>query len=233
MSKSKASPAPAPRMINDNNLSRAWSRLLLGVLDGAGTEVSPLVLSLTGFDEKGAVPEDPARAPSPRSAARAQGQDSRSRCRLHHLPSATLGDVARRPHPPFRTLSCDIPALAGDEQESERPRPIFRAHGDVRPRAVRRQSTGVDIVTVRFASGRASLNVPGDNVRSGARSCRERAARFSLPTASQLRADDGGPRRERLLCNPANLRQSLWQLSRPLPSSAPSWRTRWACPWRG
>ena len=59
MSKSKASAAPEPVMINDNNLSRAWSRLLLGVLDGAGTEVSPLVLSVTGFDEKGVVPEDP------------------------------------------------------------------------------------------------------------------------------------------------------------------------------
>lgn len=60
MSKSKASAAPEPIMINDNNLSRAWSRLLLRVLDGAGTEVSPLVLSVTGFDEKGVAPEDPA-----------------------------------------------------------------------------------------------------------------------------------------------------------------------------
>ena len=58
MSKSKALPAPKPVMINDNNLSRAWSQLLLRVLDRAGTEVSPLVLSMSGFDEKGAVPED-------------------------------------------------------------------------------------------------------------------------------------------------------------------------------
>jgi hypothetical protein len=47
-------------MINDSNLSRAWARLLLGVLDGAGTEVSPLVLSVTGFGENDAVAEDPA-----------------------------------------------------------------------------------------------------------------------------------------------------------------------------
>jgi hypothetical protein len=60
MSKSKASAAPEPVMINDSNLSRAWSRLLLGVLDGAGTEVSPLVFSVTGFDDNGVVPEDPA-----------------------------------------------------------------------------------------------------------------------------------------------------------------------------
>lgn len=60
MSKSKASAASEPIVINDSNLSRAWSRLLLGILDGAGTEVSPLVLSVTGFDEKGVASEDPA-----------------------------------------------------------------------------------------------------------------------------------------------------------------------------
>ena len=60
MSKSNASAAMEPFVINDNNLSRAWSRLLLRVLFGAGTEVSPLVLSVTGFDEKSLAPEDPA-----------------------------------------------------------------------------------------------------------------------------------------------------------------------------
>jgi hypothetical protein len=58
MSKSKNAIAKEPFMINDNNLSRAWSRVLLTILDGAGTEVSPLVMSVTGFDEKGMVPED-------------------------------------------------------------------------------------------------------------------------------------------------------------------------------
>ena len=57
MSKSKASAAPEPVMINESNLSRTWSRLLLRVLDGPGTEVSPLVLSLTGFNPNGIVPE--------------------------------------------------------------------------------------------------------------------------------------------------------------------------------
>ena len=58
MSKSKASPAPAPTVIDDNNLSGAWARLLLRVLGGAGTEVAPLILSLTGFGENDTVPED-------------------------------------------------------------------------------------------------------------------------------------------------------------------------------
>jgi hypothetical protein len=59
MSKSKTSAASPPLMIDDTNLSRAWARLLLRVLDGAGTEVAPLILSLSGFGENGAVPENP------------------------------------------------------------------------------------------------------------------------------------------------------------------------------
>src|SRR5688500_10496114 len=58
MSKSKASAASPPTTISDTNLSRAWSKLLLGILSGAGTEVSPLVLSLTGFGAAGGVAED-------------------------------------------------------------------------------------------------------------------------------------------------------------------------------
>lgn len=46
-------PAP-PIVIDDTSLSRAWARLLLQVLDGAGTEVAPLVLSLTSFAQSGA-----------------------------------------------------------------------------------------------------------------------------------------------------------------------------------
>jgi hypothetical protein len=60
MSKSKILAAPEPTVINDSNLSRAWSRLLLSTLEGAGTEISPLVLSVTGFDESGVPSEDQA-----------------------------------------------------------------------------------------------------------------------------------------------------------------------------
>ena len=60
MSKSRGSAALRPAMIEDANLSRAWSRIMLRILDGAGTEVSPLILSVTGFDEKGIASECPA-----------------------------------------------------------------------------------------------------------------------------------------------------------------------------
>jgi hypothetical protein len=58
MSKAKILAAPPPVVIDDTNLSRAWARLLLQVLDGAGTEVAPLIMSLSGFAENGAAVED-------------------------------------------------------------------------------------------------------------------------------------------------------------------------------
>jgi hypothetical protein len=60
MSKAKNLVAPPPVVIDDTNLSRAWARLLLQILGGAGTEIAPLVLSLSGFDQNGAPAEDPA-----------------------------------------------------------------------------------------------------------------------------------------------------------------------------
>ena len=60
MGKAKALVAPPPLVIDDTNLSRAWARLLLQVLDNAGTEVAPLILSLSGFAQNGATVEDPA-----------------------------------------------------------------------------------------------------------------------------------------------------------------------------
>ena len=59
MSKGRTRAAPPPVVIDDTNLSRAWARLLLQALDGAGTEVAPLVLSLSGFAQNGQAVEDP------------------------------------------------------------------------------------------------------------------------------------------------------------------------------
>ncbi len=58
MSKVKVPVAPPPLVIDDTNLSRAWARLLLQVLDNTGKEVAPLILSLSGFSQDGAAVED-------------------------------------------------------------------------------------------------------------------------------------------------------------------------------
>jgi len=49
-----------PLLIDEPNLSKAWARAALHVIDGAGQEVSPLILSVTGFDDNGVPNEDPA-----------------------------------------------------------------------------------------------------------------------------------------------------------------------------
>jgi hypothetical protein len=50
--------APAPLLIAETSISRAYARLLIHLLDGAGTEISPLVLTVSGFGPDGSVPED-------------------------------------------------------------------------------------------------------------------------------------------------------------------------------
>ena len=47
-------------VIDDTNLSRAWARLLLQVFDGAGTEIAPLVLTLSGFNQNSQAVENAA-----------------------------------------------------------------------------------------------------------------------------------------------------------------------------
>ena len=56
MSKSN-SHADEPTIIADTNLSRAWARLFLQIFDSRRTELSPLTLSLTGFDPDGGIAE--------------------------------------------------------------------------------------------------------------------------------------------------------------------------------
>jgi hypothetical protein len=48
-----------PVLISDTNLSRAWARILVHAVDHPGTEISPLIVSLTGFDGLDAIPEMP------------------------------------------------------------------------------------------------------------------------------------------------------------------------------
>lgn len=55
---SKRLSALPPSFIESDNLSDAWARLLLQIIEAPGKEIAPLVLSLTGFDKDGLVAED-------------------------------------------------------------------------------------------------------------------------------------------------------------------------------
>lgn len=53
----KLSHSIGPLLIDESDISRAWAKAVLHVIDHAGPEISPLILSVTGFDEQGAIPE--------------------------------------------------------------------------------------------------------------------------------------------------------------------------------
>jgi len=48
-----------PLIIQDENLSLAWGLVVKHVCEHAGKEISPLIVSITGFDENGSPIEDP------------------------------------------------------------------------------------------------------------------------------------------------------------------------------
>lgn len=49
----RSSPNAGPFLVNDTDLSRAWAKILLHIVDNPGDEISPLIVSVTGFDECG------------------------------------------------------------------------------------------------------------------------------------------------------------------------------------
>jgi hypothetical protein len=60
MSKSKSVAAPEPLLISETSISRAYARILLRVIDEPGKEISPLVMTVSGFGPSREIPEDPA-----------------------------------------------------------------------------------------------------------------------------------------------------------------------------
>ena len=48
-----------PKCIDEPGVSRAWARVLISMIDSRVKEISPLLVSITGFDANGNSPEDP------------------------------------------------------------------------------------------------------------------------------------------------------------------------------
>lgn len=48
-----------PFLVDESDLSRAWAQAVIHVIEHVGLEISPLVMSVTGFDDNGAPSEDP------------------------------------------------------------------------------------------------------------------------------------------------------------------------------
>lgn len=51
----------SPLLIEETNLSHAWAKILLHIIDNPGKEISPLVVSLTGFPEGIAIEDESIR----------------------------------------------------------------------------------------------------------------------------------------------------------------------------
>jgi hypothetical protein len=56
----KHAPSIGPLLVDEADLSRAWAKAVLHVLKHAGPEISPLILSVSGFDERSVASETPA-----------------------------------------------------------------------------------------------------------------------------------------------------------------------------
>ncbi|MEJ5125003.1 thymidylate synthase [Comamonas sp. MYb21] len=54
---SKLSHSIGPLLIDEADVSRAWARAVIHVMDHSGLEVSPLILSVTGFGDQSVIPE--------------------------------------------------------------------------------------------------------------------------------------------------------------------------------
>jgi hypothetical protein len=48
-----------PVLVSDTNLSRAWAKVLVHAIDHPGTEIAPLLISLSGFEGQDSIPELP------------------------------------------------------------------------------------------------------------------------------------------------------------------------------
>jgi hypothetical protein len=53
----KLSSTTGPLFVNEKTISHAWAKAVLHILDHAGSEVSPLILSVDGFGSNGTIPE--------------------------------------------------------------------------------------------------------------------------------------------------------------------------------
>ena len=223
MSKSN-SHADEPTIIADTNLSRAWARLFLQIFDSRRTELlSPLTLSLTGFDADGGVAETAVGRP---------------RSPLDRTPSSSSARFPSKPSSLHRSFLTGC----GRSPEAIASR-LFSLYAGAFPRyvAMDRAANGRGLYFERMTNFSRAVPCDGNqlefilsryNERAGVRDTmlqvaifdpardhiKTARARLSMPAASFLHSHQGGPGRQRLLCNAVCVRQGLRQLPRSRPA---------------
>ena len=75
-----------PLLVDEPDLSRAWAKAVLHVVEHTGPEISPLILSVTGFDDRGV----PTETQAVRSALDALLLVKGGTCRIQNCRSLEL-----------------------------------------------------------------------------------------------------------------------------------------------
>ena len=165
MSKARTLAASAPLLIDETNLSRAWARLLLRVLDGSGTEVAPLVLSLSGFAPNGVAVEDPTVRQVLDQLLMRKRRIAVENVAFTIFPQR-LWEMSRgnrtRLFARYREV---FPRWKAMNRKANGRGMYFERMVHVWTRPVPRQSTGVDSVSVQFSEGRAPFDASSDHLR--------------------------------------------------------------------
>lgn len=104
-----------PEPIDERNLSRAWSKAFLRILDNPGTSISPLVVNITGFDSVGDPEEDSIVRGALDACLRTRGDPDvatvawtifpKSLWRLVHQDRQRLYDLYEKTVPRYQTMN--------------------------------------------------------------------------------------------------------------------------------
>lgn len=136
----KRAQSTSPVLVDESDLSRAWAKAVLHVLDHSGLEISPLILSVSGFDEDGGVVETPAVRTALDTLLLAEQMRSVEDVAFTIFPQriwqVAQGDRAAL----FKYYRDAFPPVSSDEPERQSSRSLLRAPCELRPRTVRRQS---------------------------------------------------------------------------------------------
>ena len=207
MSKSKSLVTPPPFLIDDTNLSRAWARLLLQVLDNAGTEVAPLILSVSGFARDGTVVEDPTVRQALDLLLKRKDRYVVENVAFTIFPQRywvmSHGDRNRL----FELYRKTFPRLQAMNRKAN-SRGLYFERMMMYGRGPFADGNQLEWILSQYKSrkGVTPFHASSNHLRSRTRSRHQRAARLSLPSAGKLRAHPGRARHKRLLRNTADFR---------------------------
>ena len=96
--------------ITASNISLGWASVLDRLAERGVESISPLSLSITGFDQSDGVTESPIIRKAVDDLLQAKGKRGRRKCRLDHISATLLDDGQWRPRGVFSDVSGSVSA---------------------------------------------------------------------------------------------------------------------------